>query len=191
VLLETVVADLLDVLLGDDPARPGGHRAVERHEVGEGLVQQEAHPGRTDDLDVADAVFQNLADLRPLEAELHVVGGERIAVVELQAFAQLELVGLAVGARRPRLGQARRHEVTRHRLHQGVVQRVEDPERGEEAAGDLSRVEPRGRQRHVQCVAHLAFGLRGWRGLGLGSGDEAHGEQRGNQERFHCRDPAP
>ena len=120
-------------------------------------MQVEAHPGGADNLHVAHAVLQNLADLGPLEAELHIIGGERVAVVELDALAQLELVDALIGAHRPRLGQARRQQVARHRLHERVVKSVRDPEGGESA--ELSRVVPDGRQRHVERKAHLALGL--------------------------------
>ena len=83
--------------------------------------------------------------------------------MELEALAQLEFVDPLVRALRPRLGEARRHEVARHRLHQRVVQGVQDPERGEARA--LAGVEPGRRQRHVQRPAHLAFRLRLGRGV--------------------------
>ena len=118
-----------------------------------------AHAEGADDLDVAHAVLEHLADLGPLEAELHVVRRERITVVELQSLAQLEVVDALVRAHRPRLREARRHEVAGHRLHERVVHRVEHPERCQEAAGDLARIEPRRRQRHVERPAHLTLRL--------------------------------
>src|SRR5919106_817979 len=56
-LLEAVVADLLDVLPGHDPAGPGGRAAVEGHEVGPGLLEMEPHARRVDHLDLADFVL--------------------------------------------------------------------------------------------------------------------------------------
>ena len=158
VLLEAVVAHLLDVLLGHDPAGPGHHGAVEGHEVRPRLVQDEAHPGRSHHDDLAHFLVQDLRALGAVEAELHVLGGEGVAVVELQPLAQLELVGLLVRADGPRLGQAGGHEIARHRLDQRVVQRVQDPERCE-LPGDLGGVEPQRRQRDVERPAHLAFGF--------------------------------
>jgi len=158
VLLEAVGPDLLDVPLRDDPARPAGERAVEREEVRPRLAQREPHAGRPDDGDLAHLLVQQLA-LGALEAELHVLGGERIAVVELHAFPQLELVDALVRTHRPRLRQARRQHLAGHGLHEGVVQRVEHPERREDA-DDLGRIEPHRRQRHVEREAHLALGLR-------------------------------
>jgi hypothetical protein len=73
---------------------------------------------------------QKLA-VRALKAELHIVGRERIAVVKLQPFAQLELEHAQVGTGRSRLGQARALQISGQRLHQRIVERVEDPERGE------------------------------------------------------------
>ena len=188
-LLEAVVADALDVLLRHDPGGARGQGAVEGHEVGEGLVQVEAHPRGADDLDVAHPLFQDLADLRALEAEPHVLGGEGIAVVELDALAQLELVDLLVGAHRPRFGEARRHEIAGHRLHERVVHRVEDPERRDEARGRLARVEPGRRQSHVERPAHLAFGLRRGRRLRLRRGvrDETDDKHRREHESDHGR----
>jgi len=59
VLLEAVVADLLDVLLGHDPARRGRERSVEGHEVGERLVEMEPDPIRIDDLDLAHLLLED------------------------------------------------------------------------------------------------------------------------------------
>jgi hypothetical protein len=84
---------------------------------------------------------------------------KRIAVVELEALAQLELVDALVVADRPGLGQAGAHQVAGHGLHEGVVDGVKDPER-RELARHLARIEPDGGQRHVERPAHLAFGLR-------------------------------
>jgi hypothetical protein len=142
VFLESLVADLFHVLLRHDPARARRERAVVRHEIGERLVEVKAHARRADDLDVADPIFQHLADLGPLEAPLDVVRRERVTVVELQSLAQLEIVDALIRAHRPRLRETRRHEVAGHRLHERVVHRVEHPERCEEAARDLARVEP-------------------------------------------------
>src|SRR6516162_1131557 len=46
--------------------------------------------------------------------------GDGLAVVEPGPPTQYELVDEAVLREAPRLGQARRHRVARHRLHQGV-----------------------------------------------------------------------
>jgi hypothetical protein len=126
-----------------------------------------------DDLHVADLLLEDPGALGAIEAELHVLGGEWIAVVELEALAQLELVDPLIGAERPRLGQARRHDVAGHGLHERVVERILDPERGDEPQ-HLSRIEPGRGDRHVERPAHLALGLR----LGVGSPDEAAGEQK-------------
>ena len=103
---EAVVAHLLHVLLGHDPACPGRERAVEGHDVGPRLVQLEAHPVGGDDRHLPDLLLEDLGPLGAQEAELHVLGGERIAVVEPEALAQLELVGALIRAHGPRLGQA-------------------------------------------------------------------------------------
>src|SRR5262249_3786500 len=69
-----------------------------------------------------------------LEAELHVVRGHGVAVVELEPGPQLELVGLAVGTLLPRLREARTHLVAGIRADEGVVDRVEHAE-GRDAGG--------------------------------------------------------
>ena len=158
-LLEAVVAHSLDVLLRHHPARAADERAIERHEVGPGLVQLEAHAVRIDDRDLPHLVVQDLRSLGAMEAELHVLGGERIAVVELEPLTQLELVDALIRAHRPGFGQARRHEIAGHGFHERVVDRVEDPERREPL--ELAGVEPHGRQGHVQRPPHLPFRL--WR----------------------------
>ena len=126
-LLEALVADLLEVLLRHDPSGARRGRGVEREEVGPRLLELEAHPVRIDDLDRGHLVLQELRGgaAVALEAELHVLRGERIAVVEHDALAQDELVAESVLGHGPRLGERRGHGVARHGLHHGVVQRVE------------------------------------------------------------------
>ena len=174
-LQEAVLADLLDVLLGHDPGGAGGEGAVEGHEVGPRLVQVEAHARGADDLHVLHLLVEQLAP-GAREAELDVLGRERLAVVELDSLAQLELVRALVGADRPRLGQARRVVVAGHRLHHRVVQRIEDPE-GRERAGHLAGIVPGRHQRDVDGEAHLALGL----GLG-GRPGHAAGDDEGARE---------
>ena len=174
--LEAVGTDLLEIFLRHDPARAADEAAVVAHEIGPRLVQREAHARRRDDGDFFHLVVQQLA-LGAREGELHVVGRERIAVVELEVLAQLELVVAPVGAERPRLGQARRGQVSGHRLHERVVQRVEDPER-RELTHDLARVEPVRRDRDVERPAHLAVRLR----LGRAGAGEAQAEQQRREE---------
>jgi len=181
-LLEAVDPDLLHVLLRRDPGGGRRERAVERHEVRPRLVQDEADAVGIDDHDLLHLVLKALGALGAVERELHVLGGERIAVVELQPLAQLELVDALVGTHRPRLRQARRLVIARHRLHERVVHRVQHPERREHA-DDLGRVEPRRREGDVERPAHLALGLGlGARGSGR-AGDQGPGEQRDECER--------
>ncbi|MBM3220773.1 MAG: hypothetical protein FJZ38_19220, partial [Candidatus Rokubacteria bacterium] len=80
---------------------------------------------RIDDGDVADLLVQELRALRALEAELDVLRGERVAVVEADALAELELVDELIRRERPRLGEARHAEVPGHRFDDGVVDGVE------------------------------------------------------------------
>src|SRR5881296_557267 len=127
-LLEAVVADLLDVLLRRDPARARHEGPVEDHEVRKGLREMEPDAVRIDDRDLADLLLEDPGALRAMKAELHVLGRERISVVELDTLAQLELVGFLIRADRPGLRQARRHEIARHGFDERIVDRVEDPE---------------------------------------------------------------
>ena len=156
-LLEPVVSNLLHIFLRDDPAGAGRRAAVEGHEVGPGLLQSEAHPLGVHDLHRGDLLLQELRGRASvaLEGELDVLGGDRIAVVELDAFAQDELVGQAVGRGAPGLRQARRHALARHGLHEGVVERVVEHERGDDP-GRLGGIEPGGGQRDVDAPGHLA-----------------------------------
>src|SRR5713226_2357903 len=78
-----------------------------------------------------------------VEAEPHVLRGEGIAVVEFQPLAELELVDALIRAERPGLGEAGRHEIAGHGLHERVVDGVEHPERGD-LAQHLARIEPDG-----------------------------------------------
>src|SRR5207249_7238774 len=120
-------------------------------------------------------------ELRPralvaLEGELHVGGRDRLAVVELHALADDELVREPVLRRRPRLREARRVLPGRHGLHQRVVQRVEHHERRDDALG-LGGVEPAGGQRDVHAPGHGAL-----RGGGRGAGDTEQEDERDEQD---------
>src|SRR5262249_1212132 len=77
---EAFLADLLDVLLGDDPGGTGGRRRVEEQEVRPRTVERETDPQRIADVDRLHSIVQQLGSsaLVALERELHVVGGERI-----------------------------------------------------------------------------------------------------------------
>jgi hypothetical protein len=83
-------------------------------------VQLEADAIGIDHGDLAHLLLEDARALGPLKAELHVLSSEGLTVVELEPLAQLELVRALIGADGPRLGEARRHEIAGHRLHQGV-----------------------------------------------------------------------
>jgi len=59
--------------------------------------------------------------------------------MELHALAQREVVHAPVGRHLPRLGQARRDRIARHRLGERVVDGVHDHERRDDALG-LGRI---------------------------------------------------
>ena len=155
-LLVALVADLFDVLLGHDPAGAGRVR-VEGEKVGPGLLQAETHPAGIGRLDRGDAFLERLGGGAPvaLEGELDVLGRDGLAVVELHPFSKNEVVREAVLRCRPRLGGARRLRVAGHWLQHGVVERVQEHVRRDDA-GRLGRIEPGGRDRHVNSPRHLA-----------------------------------
>ncbi len=184
--LEAVVADLLDVSLGHDPAGAGGEASVIGHEVGPRLLEPETDPARIHDLDHRDLFLHQLRRRAPitLEGELHVVGSDGISVVELHASAKDEFVDEAVLRHAPRFGQARRHGVPRHRLDHRVVQRVEDHERCTDPGG-LSGIEPGRGERDVNGPGHLTLGAgRGRRG----ADNQGEGNQQ-QREESHGRPP--
>jgi hypothetical protein len=154
-LLEAVLADLLDVLLRHDPRRGGGLRPVVGHEVGPRLAEPEADVSGIGRLDGGDPLLEGLGvdAAIALEGELDVVGGDGLAGMELRAFAEDELVDEPVGRHGPRLGEARRHCLARHRLDERVVQSVQDHERG--AGERFRRVEVRGTS--VVCTPHVTW----------------------------------
>ena len=73
--------------------------------------------------------FLGTRALVPFKAELHVVRRHGLAVVKLEPTPQLEFVGEAIRALRPRLRQTVAHLLSRQRTHQRVVQRIQDAER--------------------------------------------------------------
>ncbi len=162
-LLETVVADLLDVLLRHDPGRAGGPE-IEGHEVGPRPLEADADAPRIRSLHRRDALLERLAGRTPvaLERELDVLGDDRLAVVELHPLAEHEVVDETVRGHRPRLGQARRDGIARHRLEHRVVQGVDHHE-GRDDPGGLGRIEPGGGERDVRAPDHLTFGRGGAR----------------------------
>jgi len=143
-------------------------------------LETEAHAVWVRDLDRCHSVLHRLRRRAavPLEGKLHVVGGDGVAVVELRALAEHELIDKAVFGQAPRLGEARRHGFAGHRLHQRVVQRVEHHERCGNA-GRLRGVEPGWGERDVNGPGHLPFGRRVARRGPAGCGPE---DQHGREE---------
>ena len=172
----------------DDPSGSGGEAPVVGHEIGPGLLEPEAHAARVRHLDRGDPVLHRLRRRAPiaLEGELHVVGGDGLAVVELRALAQHELVDEAVLGQAPRLGQARRHGVAGHRLHHRVVQRVEHHVR-RAGPGRLRGVEPGRGERDVNGPGHLPFGRRvARRGLGGRDPEDEQRREGGSRKGLAC-----
>ncbi len=157
---ELILADLFDVLLGHDPRRARGARSVERHEVGPRLGQVEAHAARIDHLHLADPRLEERrrrAAVAP-ERKLHILGRDRITVVESRSLAQHEFPDATVLRHAPRLGERGRVESARHWLHQRVVQRVHDHERRDLGVG-FRGVEPARRQGDVHPPRDRPAGL--------------------------------
>ena len=143
-LAESLVADLGQVLFGDDEPRRRRRAAVQGHEVGPRLLEENAHGEGIDDVHLPDARLEFLGPRPPvaLVAELHVLRGEGVAIVKLQIAAQLELIGQSIGALRPRLGETRAHLLPGQRPDESVVQGVEHPE-GRDLGRRRGRIEPR------------------------------------------------
>src|SRR4030095_10662194 len=114
------------------------------------LLEPEANPRRVWNFNASDLLFEGLVRDAPvsLEGALDVLDAERVATVELDAFAENELIDEPVRRCAPRFGQARRHGLTRARPDHGVVQRIEGVVRGD-GSGKLGRVEPAGCRRKV------------------------------------------
>ena len=157
-LLVTVRPDLLEIIFRRDPAGGAPQRAVSGHEIRPWLVEDEPHRVRIDDDDLLDLLLE-LRPLGALEAEFDVLGGERVAVVEFHSLAQLEFITELVRAFAPGFGQAWRHVLSRHRLHERVVQRILHPEWRQIAGACLARIEPSRRDRHVHREPDFALGL--------------------------------
>src|SRR5262249_49352807 len=180
VFAEAVVADLGEVFLRNDDAGGRGGRSVEGHEVRPRVLELKADRERIDDVDLADASqeFLGAGAAIALEAELYVLGGQGIAVVELEPTAQLELVGQPVSAFRPRLGEAVAHLVAGQRAHHRVVDGIEHSE-GRDLRWRGRRIEPRRGDRDVP-------GHDGLAGLGgVASADLA--QERGGDREQHER----
>ena len=150
VLFETVISDFRHVFLRHDDAGGGRGRAVERHEIGPRLLQVKPHHARIDDLDLFDVLLQRLGAgaVVALEAELDVLGRDRVAIVESESLTQTELVGLAVLALLPGFGEARTHLLPGIRADERVVNRVEHAE-GRDLCRRARRIEPGRRNCHM------------------------------------------
>src|SRR5439155_1680600 len=103
-------------------------------------------------------------------------------------LAQLELVDALIRTDGPGFRQARGHQIAGHGLDERIVERVEHPEWCDDAYL-LTRVEPEGRERHVQRPAHLAFRLglrrRGLHATGPEQGADQHTRERRASAALH------
>ena len=97
--------------------------------------------------------------------------------MEVNTLPQYELIGQSVGRYGPALREARRHRLAWHRLHEGVMKAIEDPERRDDPRG-VGRVEPRRGEREVESQGQLSFGRSlGWRGHAREEHDERERSQ--------------
>ena len=156
-LLEAGVADLFDIFLRNDPPGAAGAR-IEGQKIGPRLFELEADMLWVGGFDSRDPVLDQVMGgaAIALERELDVLGGDRLAIVEFDAITQHEVAGQSVLRHRPRLGETWRLDVARHRLHHGVVQRVEHHKRGDQRLR-LSRIKPERRERYVEGPGQLAL----------------------------------
>jgi hypothetical protein len=171
-LPERLLADLLDVVLRNDPPSAGIGR-VKRQEVGPRRAQAEHDASGVGHLDRGDPVLHQLVRRAAvaLERELHILGGQRVAIVKFDPFAQHELVALAVLRGDDRLGQARGEALPRHRFDHRVMQRIKHHERRDDA-GRFGRIEPHRRERNMHAPGQLAVRSCGNR-RARGAGDQA------------------
>ncbi|MGY4343901.1 hypothetical protein ACVWXM_000365 [Bradyrhizobium sp. GM7.3] len=104
-------------------------------------------------IDLLEALEQALVlvgaggDRVALERELHGCGVKRLAVVELDALAQLERIGLQIGRCSPALRQQGRGGAVLVDLGQGLIDVVER-DLGDRGGGGVGGIEPRRFQRH-------------------------------------------
>ena len=160
-LAKALFTHALDVLPGHDPSGAGDEGAVESREIRPRLLEDEAHAIGRGRLDLLHRVLENLRSPAAvaLEGELHVVGGDRISVMELGALPQGELGAERVLGHGPRLGQARGRPAPGHGLEQPVVERVEE-EIGRDGALALRGIEPPRDGAEVHREGERALGRR-------------------------------
>src|SRR5262245_28612064 len=120
---------------GDYPARARRQRAIEAHKIRPWLLEAKADTARLRGLDRGDSLLEyRRGDAAvALERELHVVSRDGLAVVEPHPLAQHELIDEPIRRCTPRLRQAGRHTLVWCRLHERVVERVEEHERRDKA----------------------------------------------------------
>ena len=154
-LLEPVLAHLLHVFFRHDPGGTGGTR-IEGEEIRPWLLQFEADVLRIRRLHRVHALLHQTMPgaAIALERKFHIVGGDRLAIVEQRALAQHEVVAEPVLGRGPGFRETRRRVLPGHRLHHGIVQRVHQHERRDDARR-LCRIEPCRRQRDVHADVQL------------------------------------
>ena len=165
-LLEAVGADLLVVLLRHHPAGSGDvGRPEQDGEVEEGLLEDELDGPVVGDLDALGLLLEDVGLGAPvvLVAELDVLRGDGVAVVELHPLAEGEGRALRVRGHREALGQGQM--VVQHGalvLDEGIVQGGEEVVRGGGAVVLLG-IEPAGGQAGVPGQDDLALGRAGGR----------------------------
>ena len=125
------VADLFDIALWQDETDRTSGAAVKGHEIGPDFLHVKADYARVDNFDLRHFFFDlgSAGSFVAVIAELDVLGGQRIAVVKGQPWAQFECVGEAVLAFLPGFGEGRAHLLSGVGAHQRIVQCIEDAKR--------------------------------------------------------------
>ena len=111
-----------------------------------------------------------------IKGELYRRGIERLAVMEFDALAELECIGLQVGRRLPTLGEQGRHRTVLVDLGQRLIEVIER-NLGDRCGGRVGGIEPRRLQRHAHDDAVL-LALREAR-------QRRHGERGGHRDNGH------
>lgn len=144
------------------------------------------HPAWIDNFDLAHPllIFPGRSPFVAQKAELHVLGGDRFAVVKLDAGAKRELVDHFIGTLRIGFGQARRHASLGHGLKERTMQALLHHVRRDNA-GIQAGSEPGRGQRHMHRIGEFPFGFAGGHALA----DETRHAKR--QEKRNTLDPSP
>lgn len=136
-VLEAFFAHAFHVGLGQHPGHTAGRRAEQGQEVGPGLAQLIADGQRIDHHRLGhELADQFLVRARvAVERELGILGGQRIAVLELEPLAQLEGIAQPVLGRFHAFGKAEAGRLALDRADQRVMHGILHDQRRAGARG--------------------------------------------------------